>query len=103
MKDNGTMTRSHHRRKNQESQSQIASGPPTVAMEASGVPSALDGLAIKLTHEEIARRAYQLYEDRGGEHGHDLQDWFQAERELREFLRDAAGKVLMAEGLYAAV
>src|SRR5687768_3620760 len=102
MKDNGTMTRPRHRRKNQESQSQIASGP-TVAMEASGVPSALDGLAIKLTHEEIARRAYQLCEDRGGEHGHDLQDWFQAERELREFLRDAAGKVLMAEGLYAAV
>jgi hypothetical protein len=77
--------------------------PTTVAMAASGVPSALDGLAIELNYEEVARRAYQLYEARGGDHGHDLQDWFQAERESREFLRDAAGKVLMAEGLYAAV
>jgi len=102
MKDNGTMTRPR-RRKNQESQTQFAGGPATVAVVASGLPNALHGLAIELTHEEIARRAYQLYEDRGGGHGHDLQDWFQAERELREFVRDAAGKVLMAEGLYAAV
>jgi hypothetical protein len=74
-------------------------------MNASRPPadSALDGLAITLTHEEIARRAYQLYEERGREHGHDLRDWFQAEGELREFLRDAARKVLMAEGLHAAV
>jgi hypothetical protein len=75
MKENGTMPRPR-RRKNQESQTQIAGGPATVAMVASGVPNALDGLAIQLTHEEIARRADQLYEDRGGEHGHDLQDCF---------------------------
>jgi hypothetical protein len=35
------------------------------------------------TYEEIARRAYQLFEQRGREHGHDWDDWFQAERELR--------------------
>jgi len=34
-------------------------------------------------HEEIARRAYELFEQRGREHGRDWQDWFQAERELR--------------------
>jgi hypothetical protein len=33
--------------------------------------------------ELIARRAYQLYQDRGGAHGHDREDWLQAERELR--------------------
>jgi Protein of unknown function (DUF2934) len=32
---------------------------------------------------DIARRAYELYEQRGGEHGHDVDDWLQAERELR--------------------
>jgi hypothetical protein len=32
---------------------------------------------------EIARRAYQLYESRGGEHGRDRDDWFRAEEELR--------------------
>ena len=33
-------------------------------------------------HEEIRQRAYELYVDRRGEHGHDLDDWLQAEREL---------------------
>jgi len=30
----------------------------------------------------IARRAHELFEARGGEHGHDLEDWFRAESEL---------------------
>jgi hypothetical protein len=34
-------------------------------------------------HSEIARRAYELYERRGGEHGRDLDDWLLAENELR--------------------
>ena len=33
-------------------------------------------------HHEIERRAYELYEQRGRETGHDWEDWFQAEREL---------------------
>ncbi|MCU1386195.1 MAG: hypothetical protein JWL71_4892 [Acidobacteria bacterium] len=33
-------------------------------------------------NDEVARRAYDLYEARGGEHGRDLDDWTQAEREL---------------------
>lgn len=35
------------------------------------------------TPEEISRRAYELYEQRGGEHGRHEDDWHQAERELR--------------------
>lgn len=31
---------------------------------------------------EIARRAYELFEMRGCEHGHDWEDWFRAESEL---------------------
>ena len=34
------------------------------------------------THEQIARRAYELYLQRGAAHGCDLQDWIAAEREL---------------------
>ena len=30
----------------------------------------------------VARRAYERYRMRGAEHGRDLQDWFEAEREL---------------------
>jgi Protein of unknown function (DUF2934) len=32
--------------------------------------------------EEIKRRAYEIYLERGEEPGRDLEDWFQAEREL---------------------
>ena len=32
---------------------------------------------------DIASRAYQLFQARGGEHGSDWEDWLQAERELR--------------------
>jgi hypothetical protein len=32
---------------------------------------------------DIARRAYERYQQRGGEHGHDKEDWYEAEREVR--------------------
>jgi len=31
---------------------------------------------------QIARRAYERYLSRGGDHGYDMQDWLDAEREL---------------------
>jgi hypothetical protein len=34
------------------------------------------------THEEIAKRAYELYLARGAEHGHAEEDWTRAESEL---------------------
>ena len=39
--------------------------------------------------EAIASRAYELFLARGGEHGHDLDDWLQAEQEL---LKDIKGR-----------
>jgi hypothetical protein len=36
----------------------------------------------RLTTDAIARRAFELYEKRGREHGHDTDDWLIAEREL---------------------
>lgn len=35
-------------------------------------------------HEQIERRAYDLFLQSGGSHGHDLDDWLTAERELTE-------------------
>ena len=32
--------------------------------------------------DEIQLRAYWIHLDRGGQHGYDLDDWLQAEREL---------------------
>ena len=35
-------------------------------------------------HEEIEKRAYEIYLRRGGEDGRDLDDWFAAEQELAQ-------------------
>jgi hypothetical protein len=39
------------------------------------------GLTVEF-EERIRRHAYELYLLRGGEHGHDIDDWLQAEAEL---------------------
>jgi len=36
-----------------------------------------------LTNSDVARRAYDLYLARNREHGHDVDDWLRAERELQ--------------------
>lgn len=36
------------------------------------------------TIEAIQRRAYEIYLKRGEQPGHELDDWLQAERELKE-------------------
>lgn len=35
------------------------------------------------TRDQIAQRAYEIYQTRGREHGRDVEDWLVAERELR--------------------
>ncbi len=37
----------------------------------------------RVLHEEIARRAYELFLERGGTDGHADEDWLQAELEVR--------------------
>ena len=39
---------------------------------------------VRPTSEEIARRAYEIYRERDGREGSELNDWLQAERELSE-------------------
>jgi hypothetical protein len=34
-------------------------------------------------YDQVARRAYERYEARGREDGRDIEDWLEAERELR--------------------
>ena len=40
--------------------------------------------------EEIRQRAYELFEARGGEEGRELEDWLQAEEEVRRTKANAA-------------
>jgi len=39
------------------------------------------------TEHDIAIRAYELFMQRGGEHGRDLDDWLTATRELLDTVR----------------
>ena len=52
------------------------------ATAAEGAPESLMQPA-SVTDSDVARRAYELYLARGSEHGHDMDDWTAAERELR--------------------
>ena len=54
-----------------------------------------------MTARDIAGRAYELYEKRGREHGYDLDDWLQAERELQDAPRSTAAS-LLSGGRHAA-
>ena len=51
----------------EDRESATASGPPPATV----------------SDDEIARRAYDLFLSRGCEHGHDVEDWLQAESELK--------------------
>ena len=39
--------------------------------------------------EQIHHRAYELYEQRGGEDGRELDDWLQAEAEVTQSIKKA--------------
>ena len=56
------------------------SDPPAVRLSLSNPAD----LRPKMQQMQLAigRRAHELFEARGGEHGHDLEDWFRAECEL---------------------
>ena len=59
-----------------------------VATSADRAPKSMSERAT-VTNSDVARRAYDLYLARGREHGHDVDDWLQAERELQASLATA--------------
>lgn len=44
----------------------------------------------------IARRAYEIYVQRGGENGQDVEDWLQAEKEISGKTADVPAKARAA-------
>jgi hypothetical protein len=38
----------------------------------------------QLKHEQVEKRAYKIYQQHNGESGHELEDWFIAEEEVRQ-------------------
>ena len=55
---------------------------PGAEQEILSNPGSAEQARPAVSEEQIAERAYALYEARGREHGHDLDDWLQAQREL---------------------
>jgi hypothetical protein len=48
-----------------------------------GQSSASEPLGVEPSDDDIRRRAYERYLERGANHGMDFEDWLVAERELR--------------------
>jgi hypothetical protein len=68
------------------SPSTLREGPSSILDDWDG---AQEGL-----RELIARRAYELYEERGRTDGDDLNDWLRAETEVRSSTSSAGGVVV---------
>lgn len=97
------MSTPRRRRRDREPLSEVGTTLATVPTATDDIPNPLESLGPEPTHDDIARRAHQLYEARGGEHGRDLEDWYQAERELRQMaLGGVLDRILGTEGPYAA-
>jgi hypothetical protein len=60
-------------------------------------PASLAVVSDMPSHEEIAARAFALYEARGASHGDDLNDWLEAEHELLQEYSDPVGDLSHAD------
>jgi len=54
----------------------------TDATECDTAAEEREGLLHSSREQEIRNRAYEIYLQRGGQSGYELEDWLQAEREL---------------------
>ena len=54
---------------------------PSSALQMSSAES--NAAKASISEEKIRQRAYELYMQRGGQHGRHADDWFRAEAELR--------------------
>ena len=51
--------------------------------QPSASPRTDEGAATVVDVHRVRQRAYERFQMRGGEPGHDQEDWFEAERELK--------------------
>jgi hypothetical protein len=77
-----------------------ANGSVARTRRNSHAPSPTPGgapLTVTLSPDELAARAYRLFLARGGRHGDDWRDWFQAEAELRRELESSSTRLPRSE------
>jgi hypothetical protein len=63
---------------------QSTTSEEVLAAASEVAPQAGESMFAQPSYHEIAEAAYQRYLSRGGTDGHDLDDWIEAERQLRE-------------------
>jgi hypothetical protein len=59
-----------------------ASQAAGVGVARQGSPGASPQNGARPSADEVAKRAYERFQSRGGQHGGDQDDWYEAEREL---------------------
>ena len=69
----------------------VASGTPQRAPLEVMETSSVDPPQQESRMNQIARRAHEIYEARGGNHGKALEDWLQAEREVDDAMEKMDG------------
>ena len=65
---------------------------PRISRPSNGGGNAANGEPFS-DRDSIARRAYEIYQSRGGQHGADLDDWLEAERQLKSVPSNVTGPV----------
>ncbi|MGA9584642.1 MAG: DUF2934 domain-containing protein [Terracidiphilus sp.] len=63
--------------KTHSKQDRVIARQPSAAAE-----STTSGIRVSL--DDIRVRAFHMYQRRGGQHGHDIQDWLKAERQITQ-------------------
>ncbi len=57
----------------------VVAPPASPGKSAKSAAVAVSAPRVQAPQQEIRQRAFEIYEERGGVHGYDLQDWFHAE------------------------
>jgi hypothetical protein len=69
--------------KNTASKSSTRSGGTTTPLRPAGAPAPAAARMVKITREQVAQRAHEIWVKNGCKHGQDEQNWLEAERQLK--------------------
>jgi hypothetical protein len=71
-------------RQTEQLQKRVDRHPDEIEKKSSTLePKSVEPTVVIPIEQQIQQRAYELYEQRGRTDGHDLEDWLQAECEIR--------------------
>ena len=88
MVENIPSTRAFHQKLKRDQRIDMAKNSNQPVSKSSALHYGADtsGCPVECVPDLIRKRAYQLFEERGCQPGHELDDWLQAERETNQHL-----------------